>query len=344
MNKCYGGKQSRMRNTKIMNESYLGQFTHPQKLKVGQTQSMTFQEGNSGPFYLSEEEKIKRKYDIETDKEKEIIHTRACLIDKIKQKTGMQKVRGNLKEVQKIATNLDIPIKATTKKILEGWAGKPKGMMQVLWERGFLNPEKSSKELMKCFSKGFKKDKETKEDIPGTSLMELINNLPDFKTELTLLQFWASQLGVTVECSPKFHPEIAGEGVEFCWALGKNTYRTHSVEEKRTKSKYLQLVKECTCSDTVITKQEVRKFGRRTCRYMLAYYALEQAKASKDVADQQQDNDGIDLDIINLPEMSSALVEKIIKVYKKPHKAHHNILDSEKSFLRAAAKIMRAQK
>ena len=160
---------------------------------------------------------------------------------------------------------------------------------------------------------------------------------------MTLLQFRASQLRVTVECSPKFHPKIAGEGVEFCWALGKNTYRMHGVEEKRTKSKYLQLVKECTCSETVITKEEVRKFGRRTRRYMLAYYALEQAKACKDAAD-QQDNDGIDSDLINLPEMSSALVEKIIKVYKKPHKAHRNILDSEKSFLNAAAKIMRAQK
>ena len=193
---------------------------------------------------------------------------------------------------------------------------------------------------MKCFSKGLKKDKQTKEDIPSTSLMEITNNLPDFKTKLTLLQFWASQLGVTVKCSPKFHPEIAGKGVEFCWALGKNTYCTHGVEEKRTKSKYLHLVKRYTCSNTVITKQEVRKFGRQTHCYMLAYYALEQTKACKDVARQPQDNDGID---INLPETSSALVEKIIRVYKKPHKAHCNILDSKKSFLNSAAKIMKAQ-
>ena len=302
---------------------------------------MTFCDTDIGPFYLSEDEREKRKYDIETNEEKEIIHTRAFLIDQIKEKTGMKKVRGNLDEVQKLATNLNIPTKTTSKKILEGWVGKPKGMMQVLWERGFLNPSKSSNELMRLYR--FKKDKQTKQDIPGSSLIEIIENLPDFKTELTLLQYRASQLGVTVECSPKFHPEIAGEGVEFCWALGKNTYRTHGVEEKRTKSKYLQLVKKCTCSETVITMQEVRKFRRRTRRYMLAYYALEQAKASRDTADaadKSQDNDGIDF---NLPEMSSALVEKIIKVYKKPHKAHCNILDSEKSFLNSAAKIMRAQ-
>ena len=181
----------------------------------------------------------------------------------------MKKVRGNLDEVQKLATNLNIPTKATSKKILEGRVGKPKGMMQVLWERGFLNPSKSSNELMRLYR--FKKDKQTKQDIPGSSLIEIIENLPDFKTELTLLQYRASQLGVTVECSPKFHPEIAGEGVNFCWALGKNTYCTHIVEEKRTKNKYFELVKRCTCSETIITMQEVCMFRQQTCQYMLAY-------------------------------------------------------------------------
>ena len=34
----------------------------------------------------------------------------------------------------------------------------------------------------------------------------------------------------------------------------------------------------------------------------------------------------------NIPETSSALVEKIIKVYKRPHKNHHNIADRKKIF------------
>ena len=73
--------------------------------------------------------------------------------------------------------------------------------------------------------------------------------------------------------------------MEFYWALDKNTYCTHSVEETRTKSKYLQLVKKCTCNETVITKQEVHKFRRQTCCHMLAYYALEEVKACRDAAD-----------------------------------------------------------
>ena len=92
----------------------------------------------------------------------------------------MQKVQGNFEEVQKIAMNLNILTKTTVKKVLEGWVGKLKGMMQVLWERGFLDPAKNSKELTRSFSKDFKKDKEIDEDIPCTSLREIIENLLNF--------------------------------------------------------------------------------------------------------------------------------------------------------------------
>ena len=127
-------------------------------------------------------------------------------------------------------------------------------MLQILWERGFLDPTKSVKELMRQYNSDFKKNRETKEPIPGTSLRHIVGNLPDFKQEITLLQFRANQLGVSIDCSPKFHPEIAGEGIELCWGLSKNTYRRYSIEDKRTKSKYLKLVQNCICCKTILTK------------------------------------------------------------------------------------------
>ena len=42
---------------------------------------------------------------------------------------------------------------------------------------------------MSLYSKEFKKDKITKENIPSTSLKELAANLPDFRNEFTLLQY-----------------------------------------------------------------------------------------------------------------------------------------------------------
>jgi len=40
-----------------------------------------------------------------------------------------------------IATAKNIPITTEECDILEGWLGKPKGIKQVLWERGLLNPD-----------------------------------------------------------------------------------------------------------------------------------------------------------------------------------------------------------
>ena len=69
------------------------------------------------------------------------------------------------------------------------------------------------------------------------------------------------------------------------------------------------------------------------------YYALEKAKTNQTNVQTTTE----DTNVINLPEMSSALVEKIIKVYKKPHKNHRNIADSEKRFLSKAASFMKSQ-
>ena len=57
MNKNYGGGQQAMRSSKIENETYLGPYNHPGKLKIGNEQTMQYGPDESGPFYLSEEEK-----------------------------------------------------------------------------------------------------------------------------------------------------------------------------------------------------------------------------------------------------------------------------------------------
>ena len=49
-----------------------------------------------------------------------------------------------------------------------------------------------------------------------------------------------------------------------------------------------------------------------------------------------------DLDL-SLPEMSVRLVERLVKVYKSPHKCHRNIVDSERQFLRKVAGWMKRE-
>ncbi len=56
-------------------------------------------------------------------------------------------------------------------------------------------------------------------------LRNIIAECSDFKkNEETVLQYLGSQLGVQVRFTPKFHAELAGEGIEFIWGHAKSFY------------------------------------------------------------------------------------------------------------------------
>ena len=193
-------------------------------------------------------------------------------------------------------------------------------MLQVLWERGFIDPRKSVRYYTKD---GRKLSKDNNDIIQGTSLKEIIENLPDFKAEITLLQYCTQQLGVEVRYSPKYHPEFAGEAIEFCCALSKNTYCRYKLEEKKVKKQFVQLVDKC---QEEITKQAVQTFGHQMRQYILDYLCIEKAK------EDQSSGTTLEIDgelFTNVPEMSCQLVEKLVKW----RKTHHNIADQEKSFI-----------
>jgi hypothetical protein len=57
--------------------------------------------------------------------------------------------------------------------------------------------------------------------IEASSLLKLLQKQPNFMCELTLLQFFGKQMGTTVNRTPKCHPELAGEGIEYLWAFAK---------------------------------------------------------------------------------------------------------------------------
>ena len=133
-------------------------------------------------------------------------------------------------------------------------------------------------------------------------------------------------------CSPKYHPEIAGESIEFCWAFSKNNYRRCKIEDKKTKAKFIKLVDECQKG---ISKQSVRVFGRRMRRYILAYFSLAKTKEDQIYTDGPiHTNDG---NIIHLPEMSLHLVERMVK----PKRCHRNIADQEKKFINFIMPLMK---
>ena len=71
--------------------------------------------------------------------------------------------------------------------------------------------------------------------LEDTPIKHILHQQQDFLSELTLLQFHGKHLGVTIDRSPKCHPEIAGEGIEYIWAIAKMYYRSQPISRKNAK-------------------------------------------------------------------------------------------------------------
>ena len=90
----------------------------------------------------------------------------------------------NKRELVEICINNNIAITKTVDKVKEGWEGKAKGLLQVLWERGLIDGTN-----IKQYSLTGKKDKfGIVVDDGGTNLMHLMGLCHDFLNEESMLQ------------------------------------------------------------------------------------------------------------------------------------------------------------
>ena len=278
MNKYFGGTNNEpLHESEIKDETYLGEYEVPGKLKVGDFQSFEYKEGDIGPYYYSPSERLAKKYDatIENESVESFFNTKQ-LIQRINEGTSLN-ITTNMAytKVKAIAIKEKIPLKYSHPKVIKGWMNKSKGMMQILYERGFINPNWSVKD---CTQKGLKFPNggyDTK-----LKYRKMVEDLPDFKGEQTRLEYFAEKLGVHIGYSPKYHPEIAGEGIEFCWALSKSWYRKQPLREKRKKNKFENLVQQSMDTKTVLDKDHVRSCARRARCYILAYFCVNENQNS----------------------------------------------------------------
>jgi hypothetical protein len=146
-------------------------------------------------------------------------------------------------------------------KVIEGWEGKAKGMLQVLWERGLINTAEG-------------------DHHPETSLKELMSSCKDFVEEEKVLQSIACVLGVRVERMPKCHCKLAGEGIEYAWACSKNKHWSILLENKRGKDYFVSSIRSCISTEH-ITKERAQKFARRARRYIMDYHMLHQQQSNE---------------------------------------------------------------
>jgi hypothetical protein len=142
--------------------------------------------------------------------------------------------------------------------------------------------------------------------------------LVDFIEEETLLQYHGRLLGVKVERTPKCHPEIAGEGIEYDWGCAKNVYRRAPISEKRTKTKFRESVERAMDRTEVLTRIERRRLFSKRAREMGSLEGVDDEKK---------------------PHMTAYLIEKIVKQYK----SHPSASDFDAGFINRIVEKMREQ-
>ena len=114
--------------------------------------------------------------------------------------------------------------------------GNPKRLLQVVWGHVFMD---ASKYVCTYYTLSGREDSYCN-TIIETSLGEIISNCLKFIEEETLLQTNVYKMGerrdhTLVDRTPKCHPDLYGEGIEYSWDYTKDYYRRSSLEKKECK-------------------------------------------------------------------------------------------------------------
>jgi len=67
----------------------------------------------------------------------------------------------------------------------------------------------------------------------------MLGNCSNFQNELSALQVLGKELGVVVDSTPKYHAELAGEGIEYSWGYAKNAYRWAPLSQKKGRNNFI---------------------------------------------------------------------------------------------------------
>jgi len=154
------------------------------------------------------------------------------------------------------------------------------------------------------------------------------------------MQWIAEQLGARVVMTPKAHPELAGQGIEYSWGYAKLTFRKNntarSAKEKAQRLEANVLAATSTVGSHALNLERVRKFVRKARDYKVVY--REHFKALQLMEEQAQAATTID-------DSEAAERKKKIKAFEKHHyvkiekqvkhlKAHRAAVDMDTKFIR----------
>jgi hypothetical protein len=310
MNSGWGGKQPTMRAT-VIERDCLGDF--PKTLNVGDTQTMVFGPEDDGPYYMKEHLRKERKNDVLKGKTVKAFNKGELMTELIG--SGFHPRRGyTKKDLDEIAVSRGVPLQREIDLLDEGWEGKPKGALQVLFERGLIDSTKPLSTYSLAGKASWKDDNgDLLPQYAPFCLRHLLAECPDFKKEKSALQYLVEAYNTptasfSILFTPKYHCEIAGEGIEYSWAFTKQVFRSIPYAEKRTSDGFRSCVRRSVAQCRV---DNARKFSGRARRYMLAYLHYD-------------------------ANSSSPTFHDIEKYVRHTSKSHRNVADTETGFISEA--------
>jgi hypothetical protein len=309
LNVTYGGSQLVFDSTKLVHKNCFGNHPpqHRNQLAIGETQFYSFRDGDDGPFWLTAEERESSKYDVHTGVGKRRKRTKKELLSALREAAAVLPQDVDKKTAATIRTFADrngIPITETSEKVVGGWVNKkPKGLLQLCRERRLIEVD--------C-----KKGNYTKADLKNRLM-----NCQDFKTELTLVEWVARKRGWQVLFSPKAHPEIAGVGIEYVWAVAKGRLKLVPLDERKGRERFDTAFQEAFGRES-LTHTTVRGCARAARQYVQAYILAhaEQLPITKRSSFNKEELEKC-VDPVPLAK---------INTLKKQYKTHRSVADTNK--------------
>ena len=252
----------------------------------------------------------------------------------------------------------------------EWWRGMRKGKRQLLFETGHIDPRLSLQETTRLWLNDWGKYKPSVDKlkqmrklaknrlgnvVPGKKNATLhLQNRRDFKEEKTVIEKLFLVAGHLTIASPKYHPEIAGQGIEYCWGKAKYEFRNNAndcvarnlernVQYATGSVEYPRHGRNSEMCKPPLSVERARKFARkaRTYRKLFDLFPTPDEahrilrkwqKAKKMVVtkrDARSDGGGKVDELI--AGMNETVYTMIAKMYKL-HKTHCNLIDMEFKF------------
>ena len=144
-------------------------------------------------------------------------------------------VRGHVtkKELEQLAEEHGVELTSEVEVIEEGWCGKPKGLLQVLWERGWTDEKNASEYSLKGKAHQMDPDDKILPEHRRFVLRSLMEDCADFQNKKSAMEVLIDDLNskavnnqtVKIIVSPKYHCKLAGKGIEYAWGKMKHYSR-----------------------------------------------------------------------------------------------------------------------